>query len=137
MPKHKTVTKQQRKAIRTYAKQGLSANKIQKRLQKRHLGLRRKVLLAEIRKVKRRKPKANIVKYIPKKYAKARWKARAEASQRRRLRLQQVTKQVTLIGRHNGKRTVKTRYGKGRDLYRFVFKEMTGDFWDEKPYVES
>jgi hypothetical protein len=62
------VTKQQRNAIRSYVKQGLSSNKIQKRLQKRRLGLRRKVLLAEIRKVKRKKPKANTYKYTPKKY---------------------------------------------------------------------
>ena len=135
MPKRKNVNKQQRKAIRTYVKQGLSANKIQKRLQKRHLGLRRKVLLAEIRKVKHRKPKADIVKYIPKKYAKARWRARAEAPRKRRLRL--GYKQVILTGRHKGKMVTKTRHGKGRDLYRFVFNEMRSDFWDAKPHVES
>jgi hypothetical protein len=68
LPKNKTVTRQQRKAIRSYVKQGLSSNKIQKSLQRRNLGLRRKVLLEEIRKVKNRKPKVNAYKYTPKKY---------------------------------------------------------------------
>lgn len=68
--KRKGVSKQQRTAIRTYVKQGYSANKIQKRLQKQHLGIRRKALLTEIRKIKGQKPKANSFKYTPKKYRK-------------------------------------------------------------------
>jgi hypothetical protein len=69
LPKPKTASRrQQMKAIRGYVKQGLSANKIQKKLQKQSLGIRRKVLLAEIRKIKGTKPKADRKKYTPWKY---------------------------------------------------------------------
>jgi hypothetical protein len=70
LPKPRTITKQQNKAIRGYVKQGLSANKIQKRLQKQQLGIRRKDLLGEIRKIKHQKPKADRLKYTPRKYRK-------------------------------------------------------------------
>jgi len=72
LPRCKAITKQQKKAIRPYVKEGLSSNKIQKRLQQRHIGMRRAVLLAEIRKIKRQKPKANRYKYTPRKYRKRR-----------------------------------------------------------------
>lgn len=75
MPKPKLNPKT-RGAIKTYVKQGYSANKIQKKLQKQHLGIRRKVLLAEIRKLKRQEPKADRRKYIPKKYRRRRPTAR-------------------------------------------------------------
>jgi hypothetical protein len=76
LPKRTTITKTQRKAIKTYVKQGLSANKIQKQLQKQHLGIRRKTLLSEIRKLKRQKPKVDRQKYTPRKYRKRPQKAR-------------------------------------------------------------
>jgi len=75
LPKRKTkpkISSKTRWAIRTYVKQGYSANKIQKRLSKQHLGIRRKVLLAEIRKIKYQKPKADRYKYTPKKYRRRR-----------------------------------------------------------------
>jgi hypothetical protein len=133
----KTVTKQQKEAIRSYVKNGYSANQIQIKLKNQHLGLRRIVLLAEVRKVKGQKLKAGTAKYIPKKYAQA---PRVKAPPRKRLRpffAQIQEKQVTIIGRHYGKRIIKKHYGKGRDLYRFVKDEMTGDYWDEKPQVFS
>jgi hypothetical protein len=119
-------------AIKGYVKRGYSANQIQKQLQAQRLGIRRKVLLAEIRRVKGIQRKAETVKYIPKKYAKARWRARA------RIRLRPLgEKRVVLSGLHNKKLVTKTRYGSGKDLYRFVKDEVTGDFWDEKPSVHS
>jgi hypothetical protein len=89
-----TVTEKQRTAIKSYVKQGYSANKIQVNLKNRHIGIRRKELLAEVRRVKGQPRKAETVKYIPKKYVKARWKARAE--------LERIleTKQVTITGKH-------------------------------------
>lgn len=69
MPEPK-INSKTRRAIKTYVKQGYSANKVQKRLQKQHLGIRRAVLLAEIRKIKRQKPKADRQKYTPRKYRK-------------------------------------------------------------------
>lgn len=68
MPTSKIVSKQQIKVIRGYVKQGYSANKIQKMLQKQHLGIRRKTLLAEVRKIKGAKKKPYSVKCTPKKY---------------------------------------------------------------------
>jgi hypothetical protein len=132
----KSLSKQQKEAIRGYVKKGYSANKIQKQLKAQHLGIRRKVLLAEIRKAKNQPKKPNTVKYIPKKYVKARWLARAE--------LERIleTKHVTVEGKHklkNGKVVFvsKTRRGKGKDLYNWVKKEMDSDYWDEKPTVHS
>lgn len=68
--KHKRK-RETRKALESYIKKGYSANKIQKLLQKRKLGIRRKVLLSEIRSIKKIqiKPEKRI-KHIPKKYKK-------------------------------------------------------------------
>lgn len=121
MAKRKTVTKQQRNVIRTYVKQGLSSNKIQKRLQKRHLGLRRKVLLAEIRKVKRKKPKANAYKYTPKKYRRVS-RRYGYPSNRRRF----TGRQVAVYGYAQTMRYPRAYsarfefYGSGRDLFQAV-----------------
>ena len=133
----KTVAKRQEEAIRSYVKKGYSANQIQIKLKNQHLGLRRIVLLAEVRKVKGQKLKAETAKYIPKKYSQA---PRVKAPPIKRLRpffTQIQEKKVTIIGRHYGKRIIKKQYGKGRDLYRFVKDEMTGDYWDEKPRIHS
>jgi hypothetical protein len=134
LPKH--ISKRQREAIRGYVEKGYSANRIQVKLRERHIGLRRKNLLSEVRKVRRLKPKTEVAKYIPKKYGQAKWRARAKASPRKRLR-PTGERQVTIIGRHNGKEVVKTKRGSGKDLYHFVLDEVTGDYWDEKPYVTS
>ena len=97
------------------------------------MGIRRKVLLAEIRRVKGQPSKAETVRYIPKKYLRARWKARAK-----RIRLRPLgVKRVLLTGLHKGKLTSKTQYGSGKELRRWVLDEMTGDYWDEKPQVFS
>jgi hypothetical protein len=127
------VTKRQKEAIRSYIKKGYSANQIQVNLKNRHMGIRRKVLLAEVRRFKGQPRKAQTVKYIPKKYARARWKARAKRPRLRPL----GEKQVTLTGLHKGKLISKTQRGSGKELYRFVLDEMTGDYWDEKPSVHS
>ena len=126
----KPISKRQIKAIRSYVKKGYSANQIQVKLKNQNMGIRRKVLLAEVRKVKGQKLKAGTAKYIPKKYSKARWLARAELE-----RL--LEKRVTITGKHKGDFVTKTRSGKGKDLYRWVLDEMTGGYWDKKPIVHS
>ena len=129
----KNLTKQQKEAIKGYVKKGYSANQIQVNLKNRHMGIRRKVLLAEVRRGKGQPSKAETVKYIPKKYARARWRARVK-----RIRLRPLgEKQVTLTGLHKGKLISKTQRGSGKELYRFVLDEMTGDYWDEKPHIHS
>ena len=98
------------------------------------MGIRRKLLLSEIRRIKHQEPKAGIVKYIPKKYAKARWKARALP--RKRLR-PLGEKQATLTGLHKGKLISKTEHGSGKDLYKFIKNEMESGYWDAKPKIHS
>lgn len=56
--------------IKYYVKQGYSANKIQKELQKRKMGIRRQKLLEIVRKYKKKPKKPKAYKYIPKKYRK-------------------------------------------------------------------
>jgi len=123
LPKLKTITKQQIKVIRGYVKQGLSANKIQKRLQKQHLGIRRKNLLAEIRKIKRQKPKADRFKYTPWKYRKRPPKARKPVF---------IGKHIAVYGYARTSRHPKAYsarfefYGSGRDLNRAVRLAYSG-----------
>ena len=62
------ISSQTKWAIKTYVKQGYSANKIQKKLKNQGLGIQRKKLLAEVRKAKGKKLKTNSKKYTPKKY---------------------------------------------------------------------
>jgi hypothetical protein len=157
LAKRKTVTKQQRDAIRTYMKEGLSSNKIQKKLQKQHLGLRRKTLLAEIRKVKRKKPKANTFKYTPKKYRMRRVSYPSTA--RRHFYFgHQIAGYSTV---HGQSRRIQV-YGSGKQLYKVMLlasqhpprtRFLTIDagtllsnpwkylsreeFWDAKPRVDS
>jgi hypothetical protein len=76
MRERKPISKKQTEAIRTYIKQGYSANKIQKKLQRQDLGIQRKKLLAEVRKVKGTKAKAYPQKYTPKKYRRVTPRAR-------------------------------------------------------------
>jgi hypothetical protein len=65
----KPISKKQRiEALRTYVNQGYSANKIQKKLQSQGLGIQRKELLADVRRIKGKAPKTNTFKYTPTKY---------------------------------------------------------------------
>lgn len=57
-----------RQNIKWYISKGYSANRIQKVLQNRKMGIRRKVLLSEIRAIKRILIKPEPMKYAPKKY---------------------------------------------------------------------
>jgi hypothetical protein len=57
-----------KKKVKWYVQHKYSANKIQKALKKRGIGIRRKTLLKIVRDVKKRPLKANTSKYTPKKY---------------------------------------------------------------------
>lgn len=108
MPKRKTkISPKTRWAIKGYVKQGYSANKIQKRLQKQHLGIRRKVLLTEIRKIKHQKPKPHPQKYTPHKYRIRRLKRRFP-----------MMKQIAVYGTVHGKPRRVQIAGTGKQLYR-------------------
>lgn len=125
MTRKTKINPRTRKAIRTYVKQGLSGNKIQKRLQKSHLGIRRKVLFIEIRRIKHQKAKPYPERHVPRKY-------------RKPSMIPIITrKHVTLTGYHHHKRETKTKIGSGRELHSFVRREMESDYWDEKPTADS
>jgi hypothetical protein len=54
--------------IRQLSKQGKSSNEIARQLRREGIGIRRKTILAHVRKFKGRKPKAEPYKYTPRKY---------------------------------------------------------------------
>jgi hypothetical protein len=80
-PKRKSVSTTRRKwkrravripkvkrSVKYYVKRGYSANRIQRRLKKRGIGIRRKTLLRYVREAKKKPAKANSAKYTPRKY---------------------------------------------------------------------
>lgn len=71
MPRKQSKTTQRNKRLKWYVKSGFSANKIQKMLTKSGYGVRRKVLLAEIRLIKKQQIiQEKRTKHIPRKYRK-------------------------------------------------------------------
>lgn len=72
MPKTKLkrISSKTRLAIQGYVKSDYSANKIQKKLKSQGLGIQRKKLLAEVRKLKGTTPKVDRQKCTPRKYRK-------------------------------------------------------------------
>jgi hypothetical protein len=57
-----------KKSVRWYVNHKYSANRIQRRLKKRGIGIRRKTLLKYVREAKKKSVKANSEKYTPRKY---------------------------------------------------------------------
>ena len=68
--KYKGIGKVRINALSWYVSRGYSANKIQKRLKNRGIGIRRKKLLKIVREMKLRQKKVSVKKYTPKKYRK-------------------------------------------------------------------
>lgn len=140
------------KRIQTLSKQGFSANQIQRTLKREHRGIRRKTLLAYVRKFKGRPLKPHVERYIPRKY-------------RRRVAVTpKPEKHVAIYGRHKGKSKRIEASGTGKQLYRFLidavkhppkkrFERVSvkdymglsqrakyldyGEEWDEKPTIKS
>lgn len=151
MPKRKIISKQQRNTIRTYVKKGYSANKIQKKLKSQDLGIRRKTLLAEVRKIKGKKPKADRQKYTPHKYRIRRLKIDFPMMKQiagystvhgkpRRYQVAGTGKQLyrvmLLMSQHPPKRKFLTISAKEllKNPWRYLDRE---ERWDRHPYVES
>jgi len=147
----KGISKQQRKAIKTCIKQGFSANKIQKKLGKQGLGLRRKTLLAEVRKIKGTKKKSHPQRYTPHKYRVRRLKIDFPMMKQiagystvhgkpRRYQVAGTGKQLyrvmLLISQHPPKRKFLTISAKEllKNPWRYLDQE---ERWDRYPYVES
>lgn len=54
--------------VKYYVVRGLSANRIQKQMQTQGIGIRRTVLLRQVRELKRQPPRQHRERYIPRKY---------------------------------------------------------------------
>lgn len=115
LPKRRRITKVQRGAIKSYIEKGYSSNKIQRLLSERRIGMRRKTLLKEIRRIKGVGKKTHARKYTPKKYVrKIRWKETA------------IGKKIAVYGTAHTKKYVRgysARFefsGSGKSLYRIV-----------------
>ncbi len=142
MPKNKINSKTSR-AIRTYIKQGYSANKIQKKLQHQGLGIQRKRLLAEVRKVKGATPKAHPQKYTPKKYRRVTPRARRPVFSGKHIAVYRyaTTKRYRKLARKLGtSQSYSARfefYGIGKDLAKAVRLALSGIVpRSERPFVE-
>ena len=68
--KYKGVGKVRINALSWYVSRGYSANKIQKRMKNRGIGIQRKNLLKIVREMRLKAKKSNAKKYTPKKYRK-------------------------------------------------------------------
>jgi hypothetical protein len=130
MSRKSEIKSRQKDRIRQLSREGYSANQIQRKLQQEHLGLRRTVLLRNVREFKGRPTKPSTSKNVPRKYRSLEYTPRMKVTGL-------GTKQVTLIGRHVGKRAEKRQRGSGSQLYRFVLDEMRSDYWDARPEVFS
>lgn len=146
--------KERKKLIREYVKRGYSANKIQKELQKRGLGMRRKELLAKVREVKGISKKPHAEKHVPIKYKRKVMKMRKIEE----IKPISYPKWVAVYGTVNGKSRRVEMSGSGRELYNAMFDVVKHppkrrfvrchageapfyldyfDEWDEHPAVVS
>lgn len=99
------VTLKQMQAIKQYSRKGFSANKIQKELSHRHMGLRRTVLLGYVREFKEKQAKPHVEKYAPTKYRPA-------------PRIGFLQKQLAVYGTRHGESKRIQMVGSGSQLYR-------------------
>jgi len=146
LPKRKPKSKissKTRWAIKGYVKQGYSANKIQKKLKSQGLGIRRQTLLAEVRKIKGKKPKAQPQKYTPKKYRRVTPKARRPVFSGKHVAVYRpaTTKRYRKLARKLGApQSYSARfefYGNGKDLAKAVRLAYSGIVPRcEHPFVE-
>lgn len=144
MPKTKSqISSKTKYAIKAYVKQGYSANTIQKKLQSQGLGIQRKRLLAEVRKVKGTKPKAYPEKYTPKKYRRVAPKARRPVFSGKHVAVYRpaTTKRYRKLARKVGMPLSYSArfefYGNGKDVAKAVRLAYGGIVprW-ENPHVE-
>lgn len=100
------ASKEQVNFIRKEAKEGKSANQIQKDLQEHHMGMKRQRLLEYVREYKGQKPKAEPSKYTPKKYRRARVVRHIE-----------IGKKLAVYGSVNWQSRRVQMSGSGKELY--------------------
>jgi hypothetical protein len=130
LTKTKGVSQRQIKAVRSYARKGWSANRIQQKLRARHMGMRRTKLLGYVREFKGQPARPQVEKYTRMKY-------------RHRPVSVQFTfpKTIILRGKWKGKNKEIKQTDRGYSLKDFVMREMAkakhGEGWDARPQVIS
>jgi hypothetical protein len=116
--------------IKGYISEGYSANKIQKLLKKQHVGIRRKTLLSEIRKIKHQKIKRNTQKYIPTKYRGTAYRKRVYHP-----RFPYGIKQVAMYGTVHGRGRRIQVSGSGKQLFRLMVELMNSRRAPKKQFL--
>ncbi|MGD0496698.1 MAG: hypothetical protein ABSB28_11800 [Candidatus Bathyarchaeia archaeon] len=110
MAKTKGVSKRQINAIRSYARKGYSANKIQQKLRQRHIGMRRTKLLHYVRQAKHKRARPHVQKHIPREY-------RRQTTYTPAPKIGIFAKQIACYGSEHGKSKRIQMFGSGRQLY--------------------
>lgn len=108
MTRKRGITEKQKQAIKTYVSKGYSANKIQKKLQQRHMGMRRQRLLRYNRIYRRKAPQYPTQKYT-------RYKYRAP-------KIGFLGKQLAVYGSEHGKSKRIQMSGSGYQLYQAMLR---------------
>ena len=98
--------------IRRLVKKGYSTNQIQRELQKKGLGIRRKNMLKMVRKARGARKKPHAEKHVPIKYRRVKWRKQA------RRKPMFLAKWIAVYGTVNGKSRRVELAGSGRQLYR-------------------
>jgi hypothetical protein len=112
--------------IRTLSKQGKSSNEIVRQLRREGAGIRRKTILAYVRKFKHKPPKPHVERYIPRKYrrkrvvAKPRPKTEFARIMREKIKEQEKPKHVAVYGKVKGKSKRIEVSGTGKNIFRFL-----------------
>jgi hypothetical protein len=99
--------------IKTYARKGYSANRIQKKMRQRHMGVRRKTILRIVRETKGRPQRPNPEKYVRRKYRKS---TVAVTAPTRGRSVSYTSFGVKGLAVYDGNKRIQMR-GTGRDLY--------------------
>ncbi|GEM_PF-5214805 len=130
MTKTKGVSQRQIRVIRSCARKGWSANRIQQKLRARHIGMRRQKLLGYVREFKGQPARPNVERYT-----RIRYRPRPPSAQFT------FSKRVILRGRWKGKNKQIEKTERGNVLKDWVIREMSkarhGEDWDSRPQVIS
>jgi len=124
--------KRAERLIRSLTKKGYSANQIQKELQKRGLGIRRKNMLKMIRKYRRTFKKPRVEKHIPRKYRpRVAWRKRAV----KRPPSVYMPKAIAVYGTVDGESRRIEMHGTGKGLYQAML--LVGKRPPKKRFVQT
>lgn len=159
MTRKRGATTKQINAIRTYSKKGWSANRIQKKLKQRQMGMRRTKLLGYVREFKHKQARPHVQKHIPRKYRKPTPTTYARPTGKPTIGM--FGKQIACYGSKDGRAKRIQMSGTGRQLYEAMqivskhppkkqFLTISSEallespeeylergYWDARPKIES